>query len=723
MLLNIILGLSIFVITNASLLYASHLVVRRFFSQARPSVRLVAIATLFYALIILIFQALSPFHAITKLWVTVTCLLIALSTHLAWGYFRNFNADIEPIRTWIRDGLNSRWAALIIVCGFVALLSFSRALLMPPLSWDCLTYHLTFAALWIKKGTLVLFSAPDQLQYAHFPINGELFAAWLLLPFHTDLLVNTMNFPLTILGGTSCYAIARELGLSRKEAGFAPVLLCFAPMVYSLITTQYVDTGVFAFCSAAVLFVLRYLKEGFFSDSILALVAAGIVLGIKFTGVPVVGLIFIGVIAKTVSSSRCSGFSRKMGIALLGLLILSVFGGRQYILNTIDARNPFYPLPVRIMNFEIVQGWSGIDEMNEWISEYEISTNLDKLSLWERIYRKFCYLPLTAGPKFFLFFILALASFLVRPQHIPKRYWYFLSVMWIVPVIVYFASTSMDFAKRGYYLDRNTRFLSPYIALITLQGLAVVSRIKSNSRAVDFFLLALFFWDLLYINKTHSQEVRLLYPFVIVLIPIGIIFYYLVCTRLSQIFSRGKSSSLSKESARLEDTTVKKWPAYVVGLMLFVTVLYYLQSYRDNTRYSYYQAYSDLNAIPRDLVDGWEFLDSPDEKKTIAMAMDWQAPGHNWFFYPLLGRWLQNDVVYLSAKYKWAVPVWLHRGMLRGNDFSIWSYNLEKEKVDYILVRTPWPIELAWMNSKKDKFQLVFSDRKCKIFRFKRKKA
>ena len=160
-----------------------------------------------------------------------------------------------------------------------------------------------------------------------------------------------------------------------------------------------------------------------------------------------------------------------------------------------------------------------------------------------------------------------------------------------------------------------------------------------------------------------------------------------------------------------------------MALMLFVVVLYYLQSYRDNTRYVYYRSYFDYNNIPRVTVKGWEFLDNPDEKKTIAMTMDWKVPGHNWFFYPLLGRHLQNDVVYLSAKYKWTVPVWLHRGMLRGNDFTIWSYNLEKEKVDYILVRTPWPRVLGWMNSKKDKFQLVFSDKECKIFRVNTKKG
>jgi len=98
--------------------------------------------------------------------------------------------------------------------------------------------------------------------------------------------------------------------------------------------------------------------------------------------------------------------------------------------------------------------------------------------------------------------------------------------------------------------------------------------------------------------------------------------------------------------------------------------------------------------------------------------MDWKPPGTKFFFYPLMGRWLQNDITYISAKYKWEVPTWLHRGLLGGNDFSIWLYNLKRKEVDYIFVQEPWPIELTWMLHNQDKFLLVFSDLNCKIFKY-----
>ena len=724
MLFNTFIGCIIFVITNISLLYTSHLCVRRFLPNAPASVRLVAIGILFYAFIILIFQALSPFHAISKTWITISCLILALVSQFIWGSYRNLKADIEPIQSWIRDGLTSRWAVLLIICGFVVLLSFSRALLMPPLGWDCLTYHLTFAALWIKNGSLLLFKAPDQIiDCAHFPMNGEIFASWLLLPFHNDLLVNAMNFPIILLGGISCYAIARELGLTRKEASFAPALLCFAPMIYFQITTQYMDNAVFAFCSASVLFTTRYLRRGHIYDVLLAFVGAGILLGIKYTGIPIVGLIFITTTIKTLSLVSYSGFLKKLGLILLGLLILCPLGGRQYILNTIEAGNPLYPLSVKILHHEIFNGWDKLEQMEEWISEYEKEKGWDKFSLWEKEYRKFFYLSWVAGPKFLLFLILAFISLFIRPCNVPKKVWYFLAIMWIVSSALYFSDTSI--AKRGQWIDASTRYLSPYIALFTIQGLFVFKKISKYFKRIDFFLVALVAWDLMYINKTHIWEVAVSYPLLILIILLIMILFKLMLVRLKRFTPLDEASLISIESSKQGGSIIRKWLAYTICFIPLVVGLYFLQDYRDNTRYIYYRNHLDLKAFKYhiNLVDAWEYLDQPDGKKTIAMTMGWQPPGAYWFFYPLLGRWLQNDILYISAKHKWEVPTWLDRGLLRGNDFSIWLNNVRRKEVDYILVVKPWPVELRWMQQNQDKFQIVFSDKDCKIFKYTRERA
>ena len=725
MLLNIIIGCSIFLLTNFCLLYTSHLLVRRFLPHAAPSVRLVAIGTLFYAFIIIIFQALSPLHAITKLWVTVTCVLLTFIAHLAWGNFRNFNAEIEPIRIWIRDGLNSRWSVLIIFCGFVILLSLSRALLMPPLAWDCITYHLTFATLWIKKGTLMVFNAPDQIaENLHFPINGDIFAAWLLLPFRTDLLVNTMNFPITFLGGIASYSIARELGFNRKEASFAPALICFAPMIYAQITTQYIDNAVFAFSMVSVLFTLRYLTRGAVYDGIFSIVAAGILLGLKYTGIPVVGIIFLVTTLKTVRLVGSAGLLKKAGLIIVGVIILCSLGGRQYILNTFDARNPLYPLTFNVFGHEILEGSLKLDQINEYVLKYEKNLGWDKFSLWEKEYRRFTYQQNTAGPKFFIFLFLALISLFIKPRKVSKTNWFFLIVLWVLPVVLFYFNNLADFARRANWIESSTRFLSFPIALYTIQGLFIVKKVSKYIKEIDFLLLVFIAWDLMYVNKVHLQNIEVLYPFILFIIFLIIIVFNFFLENVKRAVSREKISNVSNESnserlfGAIASIIGRKWIVWTVGLINLFAACYFFQIYRDNNRYSYYRSHFDYAYVPRSFVNAWEFLDDPNEKKIIAMTMNWDPPGHKWFYYPLLGRRLQNDIVYLSAKYKWTVPSWLHRGQLRGDDFSIWLYNLKKEKADYIFLAKPWPFELRWLLRDNENFKLIFSDRDCMIFKF-----
>jgi len=722
MLLNIFLGCVIFLITNSCLLYASHLLVRKFFSHQPPAVRLVAHGVFYYAFIVLILQALSPLHAIARIWVTLFCIAVALAAHFSWGSLRDFSADIDPLRAWLRDGLNSRWAALIIVCGFAVLFALTRALLMPPLVYDCVTYHLTFAAMWIKKGTIFIFKAPDQIiDCAYFPINGELFASWLLLPFQSDLLANTMNFPLTLLAGIGCYAIARELGLTRKEASFAPALVCFAPMVFSQLTTALVDNATCAFYVASVLFILRYLRNGHLHEGLLAIAAAGIMAGIKHSGIPVLGLIFIAFAVRLLRTGSLRGLIRKCAAVCAGLLIICALGGRQYILNTLDAGNPLYPFSVEIAGTRLLEGSAQWKLVDEWIAEQERAKGLDKYSLWEKEYRKLLYMSITLGPKFLAFILLALISLLLRPDGISRGRWCFLTALWFVPMLLFYADTDANAARKGPWIESSSRFLSPSVALFTIMGLTVIKKFRHYLRGVDFFLVALVVWDLLYINKNHLWQVEALYPFIALLIVIAVLSMARVRQSLRKeagVVGTGQSPGLFFWGGLIGRG---QWIVYPAGLLVLVAGLYFLQCYRDATRYTYYSGHADhqsFTALANTQVGAWEFLDRPASPKTIALSMDPETPLGYWLFYPLMGRRLQNDVMYVSAKDKWDVPAWVDRGLLRGNDFETWLYNLKRLNVDCVMLAAPWPVEHSWMHTHEDQFKLIFSDSRCRIYAF-----
>jgi hypothetical protein len=291
--------------------------------------------------------------------------------------------------------------------------------------------------------------------------------------------------------------------------------------------------------------------------------------------------------------------------------------------------------------------------------------------------------------------------------------------MWIVPMFLNYTNTSASFTQRAWWVDGSTRFISPYIALFTIQGLVFIRKLNRQFKGIDLFLLALVAWDLLYVVRIkHMWEVEVLYPIFLLVIFLLIIFFGLISERSKPLATKVESYIKVKRFPTFLSFIIKHGVAYTFCLIfLFVALLYSLQSYRDSSRYAYYFSETDLINFSRKFVAGWQFLDNPDENNTIALTMDWKAPGHNWFFYPLLGRWLQNDIVYISSKYKGEFPAKYHRGLLRGNNLSTWLYNAKRKKVDYILVGTPWPIELEWMLQYSDKFKLVFSDEYCKIFK------
>jgi len=118
-------------------------------------------------------------------------------------------------------------------------------------------------------------------------------------------------------------------------------------------------------------------------------------------------------------------------------------------------------------------------------------------------------------------------------------------------------------------------------------------------------------------------EVSVLYPLIILAILLTIILFKLAVMKLKLFSEQEKTFSISSGLTRWDRTVTKKCAAYGIGFIVMVVGFYSLQSYRDNTRYIYYHGYSDLTNTPKIFVNGWEFLDNPDDKKTIALTMDW----------------------------------------------------------------------------------------------------
>ena len=106
------------------------------------------------------------------------------------------------------------------------------------------------------------------------------------------------------------------------------------------------------------------------------------------------------------------------------------------------------------------------------------------------------------------------------------------------------------------------------------------------------------------------------------------------------------------------------------------------------------------------------YLPSP---ATIALAAGWSDAGQNYFFYPLMGEELQNDVVYVPLNR--TAPPGSRAYVRRENGrFDEWLTRLRARHVDLVFVQAPWPVEDAWMRAHDDLFTIRSQDASYRIY-------
>jgi hypothetical protein len=124
---------------------------------------------------------------------------------------------------------------------------------------------------------------------------------------------------------------------------------------------------------------------------------------------------------------------------------------------------------------------------------------------------------------------------------------------------------------------------------------------------------------------------------------------------------------------------------------------------RDRFRYEFYeeaQAWNSYDVHPLDSRwmaswPAWQRLDG-DTPRTIAVTAGWDGIGHNWYRYPIMGRRLQNRLLY--------VPI-TQSGAFVDSDLDApsapiscdaWRQRLLSSPAEYLLILPPEPPEAKW---------------------------
>ena len=284
--------------------------------------------------VVLIAEALSPFHAIGRAGFLAFEALVAAVGVVVWlRRGRPLPALPRVGRGVVRR--HPMLVALAVAVGaalcFEAFLAVSAA----PNNWDGMTYHLSRAAGWLQHGSLGRFDAHTERENI-FPPNAEIQILFTFVFAHADRFA---AFPqlvaeLALLGGI--FGTARRLGFGRPDAGFAALVFATLTEVVLQATSVQNDLVVSAYLVAGVYFLLGRTRV----DVLLAGASLGLALGTKLTAL--YALPVLAVVAFSVLPRR-----RLVELAAAGAVATAALGGFVYVSNAIHDGSPLGPASVR----------------------------------------------------------------------------------------------------------------------------------------------------------------------------------------------------------------------------------------------------------------------------------------------------------------------------------------------------------------------------------------
>jgi hypothetical protein len=298
-----------------------------------------------YATIVLLAQLLSELYLIRPAGFLIGHLIIVLLV-LPWNLtlcksaaLAILTAAAEKMRRFrALARSNPLLAGLGLLIGISMLLGAYLILVVPPNTYDSLSYHLSRVAHWLHNGTMHHFDTPDPIKIVHQGYNFEIGLLWLTVLWGNDRLAGFVQWTVTIGMVVAIYGLARQLKFPRTAGIFAALIWSTFTIVVLQATSTKNDTLVAFFVVAAFYFLIVGLRdtERTYSPS---LILFGLSLGLGL-GTKSIVLMFLPGFAVGCTvlllTNRSRYFPKLVYAAVWSLLGIGLVGFYNYALNLIN---------------------------------------------------------------------------------------------------------------------------------------------------------------------------------------------------------------------------------------------------------------------------------------------------------------------------------------------------------------------------------------------------
>ena len=631
------------------------------------------------------FHLLRSLHAFTWLGAFGACLLLAaaslwlLPQRVALGVClrRERRAARALLRCVRRD---SR-----LLLGFFALSACAlivRALIIPPLGWDTLTYHGPRAVRWLQSGELTFEPGTGPYDYyRHFFSGGEIFMAWAMLPLHSDLLVNLGGAAQWLSLGLASWAFARELRLGEPFATSTACAVMFAPLVQLQVCSGYVELPLNAALvqgSALAVHVMRRPTPG---AAIACAMSLGVAAGVKLQGATPGLIMGVGALVRLLLSS---GAVPQRILAAVSGMACAVLPALPWLHRAYrDTGYPLSPMPVQLGPLTLgvaspMMRWYQARNLTPGDWEAEKNAALRMLAPLGDFHA-------TLGSMALFPFVLAPLGLIVLARRRPLLA-LLLSVTAALPVLAHFSA-----------------------------GLSAVRLLRVGS-AARFLITA---WvqcvPLSLLCAQHAGLAGRAYR-------VWLLFYPVTYTLLS--LRDGQAPWELRDA--LCCAVLIAWAVLLLRALphrlafcaaLLVLGLCSLQLRRDQTRFSAYRHSFAIHNAPRYWADAVRQVDLPDRAHRIAVTGGPDQSSDRWQSYFFLGTRLQNSAYYVTPTRDGGIAHYGPGGDLEARaDYSAWLKRLHSARITHVVSFQPRSLEQSWMNGHGEHFEKLAGDAQWGLF-------
>lgn len=292
-----------------------------------------------FANLVLTFEVLSLFSAISKIGVLIANTLFLLLSALVWNKSGRPKPEFPiktPLKSFVNTLLKDKYILVLFLSTlFMCIVALWLISFMPVVNPDAEGYHVLRSLFWVSNHSLNHYSTTEARSLM-LPINSEILYAWIILFLQKCVWFGIFSFSGFILAIASLWGILSNIGFSlRRILWVLLITSSFASVIVQISGTE-TDIIISGLVLASILLFWNALKNGKKLPIFISAMAYALAIGTKTPSIMLIPGVGIWMIAMSIYYRKKDFYKPFLLFIGFGIINFILFAAYNYILNFID---------------------------------------------------------------------------------------------------------------------------------------------------------------------------------------------------------------------------------------------------------------------------------------------------------------------------------------------------------------------------------------------------